>query len=66
MQGDKHVPSGWDSIGTMIPSLHSLRRSDTIGHKNCWILSRFYSFGPGIMLMHRRFDVQYLENKCRE
>jgi hypothetical protein len=55
-------PCGMDSVGHMIPSFHRCKRSETIGHKKHWISLGFCSFGPGRILMHIRFDVQYLEN----
>lgn len=58
-------PSGLDSVGTLMPSFHRRRRLDMIGHKNYWILSGFCSFGPGRILVHMRFDVQYLDNRRR-
>ena len=60
---NNHVPSGWDSVGTVILSFHNRSKSDTIGCKNYWISSGPCSFGPGRMLVHNKFDVQYLENK---
>jgi len=59
----KYVPSFLDSVGITIPSLHNCKRSEMIGWRNCWISSRFCSLGPGRILIHKRFDVRYLENQ---
>ncbi len=55
-------PCGMDSVGHVIPSFHKHKRSETIGHKKCCISLGFCSFGPGRILVHIRFDMQYLEN----
>jgi hypothetical protein len=58
-------PPGLNSVGTVIPSFHRCKRSETMGRKNRWISSGFCSFGPGRMLVHIRFDVRYLEHQQR-
>ena len=54
------LPSGLDSVGTVISSFHKHMRLDIIGRKNAWILSGDCSLGLGRMLVHIRFDIQYL------
>ena len=66
-----NLPSSLNSVGTMIPSFHRCNRSDIIGHKYPWILLGDCTLELERILMHIKFDIQYLKNcnhyiKCNQ